>query len=45
MEPSQAMSPHEALLQSQLQSTQQQLEELQRQYLEVSLGFTADSLE
>lgn len=33
-EPS-AMSPHEALLQSQLQSTQQQLEELQRQYLEV----------
>ena len=30
-----AMSPHEALLQSQLQSTQQQLEELQRQYMEV----------
>lgn len=32
------MSPHEALLQSQLQSTQQQLEELQRQYMEVLPG-------
>ena len=31
------ISPHEAMLQSQLRSTQQQLEDLQRQYMEVPL--------